>query len=69
MYQMTEGKDHSAPQNVDPKSVAHVRNFHQAAAMHAARMIRLQYTREAKGDFRRECLGHLKASLDGSKRA
>lgn len=58
-----------APQNADIENVAHVRNFHQAAAMHAARMIRFQYTREAKGEFRRECLGHLKASLGGSARA
>lgn len=44
--------------------VSHALSFHQSAAMHAARMVRFQYTKESKTKFRRECLDHLKASLN-----
>lgn len=47
------------------QNVAHTKSFHQSAAMHAARMIGFQYTREAKNEFRRECIDSLKASLVG----
>ncbi|MBC3233986.1 hypothetical protein [Pseudomonas lurida] len=46
-----------------PAFVSHAMSFHQSAAMHAANMIRFQYTKESKTKFRRECLDHLKASL------
>ena len=39
------------------------RNNHQSAAMHAALLVRCQYSRESKTQFRRECLDRLKASL------
>jgi hypothetical protein len=45
--------------------VSHQKSFHQSAAMNAAQMIRFQYTRNAKNEFRRECLEHLRASLSG----
>jgi hypothetical protein len=52
-----------APRNDDSDFVAHAKSFHQSAAMHAARMIKFQYTNESKKQFRRECVDHLKASL------
>lgn len=45
------------------------RNTHQSAAMHAALMVRCQYSRESKSKFRRECLDHLKASLTPVQKA
>jgi hypothetical protein len=47
------------------------RQFHQAEAMRAAKLIGTQYTAEAKKQAKRECLGHLIASLavDGSEAA
>ncbi|MGP5464954.1 hypothetical protein ACTXNP_01130 [Pseudomonas helleri] len=39
------------------------RVIHQSAAMQAALLVRVQYSRESKVLFRRECLSHLKASL------
>lgn len=39
------------------------REFHQAEAMRAAGNVSLQYTQEAKKQAKRECLGHLIASL------
>lgn len=51
----------------DSENVSHVQNFHQSAAMYVARMVRLQYTRDSKTKFRRECLDHLKASLNTAK--
>ena len=38
-------------------------NNHQSAAMRAALLVRYQYSRESKIQYRRECLEHLKASL------
>ena len=58
-----------APRFTRDENVAHDKSFHQSAAMHAARMIGYQYTREAKNEFRRECIDHLKASLAGGARA
>lgn len=58
-----------APRFKRDENVAHDKSFHQSAAMHAARMIGYQYTREAKNEFRRECIDHLKASLAGGARA
>ncbi len=45
------------------------RKFHQAEAMRAAKLVGAQYTLEAKKQAKRECLGHLIASLavDGSE--
>ncbi|WP_454839686.1 hypothetical protein [Pseudomonas hormoni] len=45
------------------QNVSQHRNTHQSAAMHAALLVRSQYSRESKSQFRRECLDHLKASL------
>ncbi|WP_248769092.1 hypothetical protein [Pseudomonas sp. MWU12-2345] len=56
----------SAPRFSIDENVAHVSHttsFHQSAAMYAAQMVRFQYTKTAKNQFRRECLDHLKASL------
>ena len=53
----------SAPRFLQSQNVAHTRNYHLSAAMHAAQMVRFQYTQGAKNQFRRECLDHLKASL------
>jgi hypothetical protein len=39
------------------------REFHQHEAMKAAQLVSHQYTREAKKQSKRECLGHLIASL------
>ena len=39
------------------------REAHQIAAMHAAKMVAHQYTREAKKQCKRACLAHLIASL------
>lgn len=55
----------AAPRFRRDENVAHTKSFHQSAAMHAARMIGFQYTREAKNEFRRECIDSLKASLAG----
>ncbi|MGO2287010.1 hypothetical protein [Pseudomonas lundensis] len=44
------------------------RSNHQSAAMHAALLVRYQYSRESKNQFRRECLDHLKASLSRGQR-
>lgn len=43
----------------------HQKAFHQSAALHAARMIRLQYAAASKAALRRECVEHLRASLCG----
>jgi len=61
--------EHVATRFDESHFVSHAKSFHQAAALHAARMIGFQYTRNAKNEFRRECLGHLKASLSGSASA
>lgn len=61
--------NNAATQFPDGPFVSHAKSFHQSAAMHAAQMIRLQYTRNAKNEFRRECLSHLKASLSGGTSA
>ena len=53
----------NAPRFLQSQNVAHTRNYHLSAAMHAAQMFRFQYTQGAKNQFRRECLDHLKASL------
>ncbi|NNA01928.1 hypothetical protein [Pseudomonas lundensis] len=45
------------------------RSNHQSAAMHAALLVRYQYSRESKTQFRRECLNHLKASLSRGQEA
>ena len=39
------------------------RSNHQSAAMQAALLVRLQYSRESKVQLRRTCIAHLKASL------
>jgi len=41
----------------------HQKAYHQFAALHAARMIRLQYAASSKSALRRECVEHLRASL------
>ncbi len=56
-----------APQNANHDFVAHNKAFHQSAAMHAARMIRFQYSPSAKSECRRECVEHLRASLAGGE--
>ncbi|RSC25296.1 hypothetical protein EGT09_02290 [Pseudomonas putida] len=49
--------------NTAPLAVSHQKAYHQSAAIHAARMIRLQYAQELKNAFRLECVEHLRASL------
>jgi hypothetical protein len=49
------------------QKVSQRRTTHQSAAMHAALLVRCQYSRESKSQFRRECLDHLKASLTQSQ--
>lgn len=39
------------------------REYHQAEAMKAAQLVSHQFTREAKKQSKRDCLGHLIASL------
>ncbi|RJG10946.1 hypothetical protein D3879_14805 [Pseudomonas cavernicola] len=39
------------------------KEFHQAMAMLSARSVRGMYSEEKKQKARRECLGHLRASL------
>lgn len=56
-----------APQNANHDFVAHDKAFHKSAAMHAARMIRYQYSPSAKSECRRECVEHLRASLAGGE--
>lgn len=56
-----------APQNAESENVARETANHQSAAMLAARMIRFQYSTEAKDKFRRECVSRLKASLAGAR--
>lgn len=45
------------------QNVSQHRITHQYAAMHAALLVRFQYSPESKSRFRHECLDHLKASL------
>ncbi len=49
--------------NTAPVAVSHQKAFHKSAALHAARMIRLQYAPASKHAFRAECVEHLRASL------
>ena len=58
--------DSSATPFKKNENVSRDRSFHQCAAMHAARMIGFQYTRETKAELKRDCLGHLRASLSGA---
>lgn len=51
--------------NTAPLAVSHQKAYHQSAAAHAARMIRLQYEAASKAALRRECVEHLRASLCG----
>ncbi|MGH8424489.1 MAG: hypothetical protein ACRER3_19395, partial [Pseudomonas fluorescens] len=51
------------------QNVSQRRTTHQSAAMHAALLVRCQYSRESKSQFRRECLDHLKASLVPEQKA
>jgi len=51
--------------NTAPLAVSHQKAFHQSAALHAARMIRLQYAASSKSALRRERVEHLRASLCG----
>lgn len=51
--------------NTAPLAVSHQKAYHQSAALHAARMIRLQYAASSKSALRRECVEHLRASLCG----
>lgn len=62
---MHRNPNHSAPRNSQTQIVARDVEYHQAAAMRAARMIAHQYTRETKNKFKRECLDHLMASVSG----
>jgi hypothetical protein len=55
--------EHAANVVNPPVFVNHALSFHQSAAMYAANMVRFQYTKESKAQCRRECLKHLKASL------
>ena len=43
----------------------HQKALHKSAALHAARMIRLQYAGASKAALRHECVEHLRASLCG----
>lgn len=51
------------------QNVSQLRTTHQSAAMRAALLVRCQYSRESKTQFRRECLDHLKASLAPEQKA
>ncbi len=51
--------------NTAPLAVSHQKSYHKSAALHAARMIRLQYAAASKATLRRECVEHLRASLGG----
>ncbi len=53
--------------NTAPLAVSHQKAFHKSAALHAARMIRLQYAATSKAALRRECVEHLLASLGGGE--
>lgn len=53
--------------NTAPLAVSHQNAFHKSAALHAARMIRLQYASSSKSALRRECVEHLRASLCGGE--
>ncbi len=53
--------------NTAPLAVSHQKAFHKSAALHAARMIRLQYASSSKSALRRECVEHLRASLCGGE--
>lgn len=55
--------EQSATRNAEFENVSHKTSFHQSSAMYAAQMVRFQYTKESKNQFKRECLEHLKASL------
>ncbi|MGF0241229.1 hypothetical protein ACQR3P_18430 [Rhodococcus sp. IEGM1300] len=61
--------DHVATLFINSQNVSQPRTTHQSAAMHAALLVRCQYSRESKSQFRRECLDHLKASLAPEKKA
>jgi hypothetical protein len=58
-----QGLNDPAPRNEQSLFVAPDISAHQEAAMLAARMIRFQYSTQAKNRFRRECVNSLKASL------
>lgn len=45
----------------------HQKAYNQSAALHAARMIRLQYAAHSKAALRRECVEHLRASLSEAR--
>lgn len=51
--------------NTAANAPSHQKAFHKSAALHAARMIRLQYAATSKAALRRECVEHLRASLCG----
>ena len=51
------------------ENVSKFRHNHQSAAMQAALLVRFQYSRESKAQFRRDCLDHLKASLGPGQEA
>ncbi len=53
--------------NTAPLAVSHQKSYHKSAALHAARMIRLQYAAHSKAALRRECVEHLRASLCGGE--
>ncbi|MFK3971082.1 hypothetical protein ACI2KS_10185 [Pseudomonas sp. NPDC087358] len=59
----SNSSSNAAPRNVNSQIVAREVAAHQEAAMLAARMIKFQYSTEAKNRFRRECVTNLKASL------
>jgi len=53
--------------NTAPLAVSHQKSYHKSAALHAARMIPLQYAAASKAAFRLECVEHLRASLCGGE--
>lgn len=53
--------------NTAPLADSNQKALHKSAALHAARMIRLQYAPASKNAFRVECVEHLRASLCGAR--
>jgi hypothetical protein len=67
--QITTGNTHHVTTPFDhSQNVSQRCTTHQSAAMHAALLVRFQYSRESKSRFRRECLDHLKASLSSEQK-
>jgi hypothetical protein len=67
--QISSGNTHHVATLFDhSQKVSQHRITHQSAAMHAALLVRFQYSRESKSRFRRDCLDHLKASLSSEQK-